>query len=428
MRTTNKRVAVPFLFRAADALGANGNLVARVYGNEVEGVFTRANKATHAVIHGGNWRLSDAPHSGPRLGRPSNVGAPAGTPFFHALLLEVGTTNLVEQSEDFSAWSNSSVTVTTNAVQAPDGTTTADLLDATASTVDARYRTVAFTGDGTKSASVWFRSNTSSAMGLGIYDSSAATMRALANVTAGGVGTIESGSGTVRVEPWESPDGTTWYRVLLTANSIVAANTNQIYLYPDRSSGTGSVYAWGAQAEDLTVPSAYIKTTGATVARAADALYFPFTLAPQGMTVYIRGYERGTALSATDRGLFGIGGATNAAFFVDGRNGGAGYASFHRRAGDVSSVVSNTVAYGDLVEVRAVLATSGTTTCGVAINGAAEVTGSTSAVNALATSWAASRLYLGDRNGTGGQFAFTHACVALGTKTMAEMRVLAEVG
>ena len=44
MRTNRKRVAVPFLFRAADGLGANGKLIARAYGSEVEGVFTRAGK------------------------------------------------------------------------------------------------------------------------------------------------------------------------------------------------------------------------------------------------------------------------------------------------------------------------------------------------------------------------------------------------
>jgi hypothetical protein len=50
------------------------------------------------------------------------------------VLLEVGATNLIVQSSDFAngVWGNVNVTVTANAITAPDGTLTADKLAATA--------------------------------------------------------------------------------------------------------------------------------------------------------------------------------------------------------------------------------------------------------------------------------------------------------
>jgi Na+/proline symporter len=49
MRTNRKRVQLPFLFRAADGLGADGKVIARAYGNVIEGVFTRADKARELI-------------------------------------------------------------------------------------------------------------------------------------------------------------------------------------------------------------------------------------------------------------------------------------------------------------------------------------------------------------------------------------------
>src|SRR5688572_22983806 len=89
MRTNRKRVQVPFLFRAADGLGASGKLIARCYGAEVEGVFTRAGAKR-------GWDANDLgmvfPHSLP----PLHVinGEPV-------LNLGPAATNLCLQSENF---------------------------------------------------------------------------------------------------------------------------------------------------------------------------------------------------------------------------------------------------------------------------------------------------------------------------------------
>jgi hypothetical protein len=129
MRTTAKRVPVPFLFRAADGLGANGKVMARSYGAEVDGVFTRAGTATNLDSV---TRIYTAAHSVPRFGRADQTTA---------LLLEGAGTNYLLQSQAFNTtWSKTNVTVGSDAVTAPDGTTTADKIEATASAATTLYQ------------------------------------------------------------------------------------------------------------------------------------------------------------------------------------------------------------------------------------------------------------------------------------------------
>jgi hypothetical protein len=52
---------------------------------------------------------------------------------------------------------------------------------------------------------------------------------------------------------------------------VVAANSHIFGIQPDDLAGTGDVYAWGFQAENLNVPTTYIKTEASTITRSADA-------------------------------------------------------------------------------------------------------------------------------------------------------------
>jgi hypothetical protein len=68
------------------------------------------------------------------------------------------------------------------------------------------------------------------------------------------------------------------YRFEFQTTSVTAANSHSIEWTPadNGAADTGNVYAGGFQAEDAPFPSSYIKTTTATVTRAADALSVTF--------------------------------------------------------------------------------------------------------------------------------------------------------
>lgn len=221
-----------------------------------------------------------------------------------------------------------------------------------------------------------------------------------------------------------------WYRVAITG-TVVAANTNEIRITPDTIVGTGTVYAWGAQAENAIVPSSYIKTEGSTVTRNADSLYFPFTATPQAMTVYARGVERELSYTSDARILYvGDAAGNNPRIFV--RSAGTSNRWSVSRVDGAGAVTQATstqpVTRGQSVEARAVLNASGGIYLGISVASAAEVVSSTAAGTSLEASWSGPRIYVGPPPvGNGAAFAFTHVCVAAGEQSMDTMRQLAGV-
>lgn len=362
---------------------------------------------------------------------PTGASAPIQT-----LLLEPQRTNLLIRSEEFDTWSDlSSCAVTANATTAPDGTSTADLLTPT-STGSARFRSYTATGDGEKAFALYVKAGTSSQSAITIYDSTAAVSRHNVRITwTAGVPTLATTSGAGTLYPVEAlANG--WYRILFSATGVVAANTNSIFLYPHNTgSGTGTIYAWGAQAENAIVPSSYIKTEGTTVTRNADSLYFPFTAPPQAMTVYVRGVEmeNPTLTPPASSGVIFIGSATAATparFIIRKPLTGPGYDVIYDPAGVVTDTVEvgTTAVRNNLIELRGTLSSSGAPRIGVSINGASESVSTLGTAITLPSSWAAQRLYLNSFGTTNvGQFAYTHVIVAAGEQTMATMRSLAGV-
>jgi hypothetical protein len=82
-----------------------------------------------------------------------------------------------------------------------------------------------------------------------------------------GVASGSASAGTVQqIDAF--PDG--WYRIRCLAVGVVAANTNRYRVEPDITNGTGTVIAWGAQAENALFSTSYIPTTDAAATRAAD--------------------------------------------------------------------------------------------------------------------------------------------------------------
>jgi hypothetical protein len=424
---------VPFLFRAADCIDENG-IFALSYGKRVSGVFARA---TPKAIVDQRGRLVRIP-SGAIL--PS---AGAGQP---AVLLEPSSTNLCLRSEEFDAWGTvGSTTVTANATAAPDGRVTADLITCSAAgpASAARTQAVAFTGDGEKGVSIYLKVGNGAPTNILLQDDTAGITRRNVRVTwTDGVPSLTGVTGSGALYPVKAlANG--WYRVRISAASVVAANTNTLRLYVNNvSSGvTGdSVYAWGAQVENAAMPSSYIKTEGTTVTRSADALHFdvPALNPPRATSIYARFIEAGTRYSSVSSPrIVNISNSASADPRLILYGGSAGQIqAFHDNDVDASAVSVNTPAaareLGDVVEALATVSAAGAVSALARINGT-ESSGATSAAPAsgFAAAWSDSRVYVNVSTGGGssaGQAGYTHIAIADAVRTMDDLRALAGVG
>lgn len=413
------------LFRFNVNDGLNGqSLLARSFATEIAAVFSRA--ATKYIVDQNGLLVPIAAQVVP----VTVIGTEK------AVLLEPAATNLCIRSEEFDTWTDtSSCTVTANAAVAPDGALTMDLLTATGTTSH-RRRTVTFTADGEKCLALYFKAGSSAANRWKLRDTTAGTDRHSITVTwVAGVPTIATTAGSGTRYPVEALGGGL-YRVLISVAGVVAANTNEMQIFPDPDgAGTGSVYAWGAQAENAVVPSSYIKTEGTTVTRAADSAYFevPGLNPPRAMTIYSRIINRGgyvhDGLNKRALQIGSSGTGTDPRFATGQASGGQAFAQYDDGVTEVSATATlSAVALGSVVEQRSVLTSDWKVQTGSSVAGAAEVVGSLSGASALSASWAAARLYLsGGLSSNNGLHAYTHVVVAVGEKTMAEMRELAGV-
>ena len=170
--------------------------------------------------------------------------------------------NLLTYSQDFanSDWTKSLTTITTNSTTAPDGTTTADKMLATATTQGFIEQSPTVTVGQPYTFSIyakagdnnWFR----------ITNQSSGTSGGWFNLTDGTLGT-QNGAGNVSSI---TSVGDGWYRCVRTFPSVVSGT--QTVLYGNSiSDGVGNppenkfIYIWGAQAEAGSTVSEYIPTT-----------------------------------------------------------------------------------------------------------------------------------------------------------------------
>lgn len=427
MRTTRKRVSLPFLFRAADCRGAGGKLIARSYGSEVEGVFTRASQAAAWDSNGLRHTVA---HSVPPLGvwRDDPV-----------LDMAAAVTNVCLQSENFgTTWSTLNSPTRTAAAHTATGISLDLLGDDNAAGVEGYEQTITFTGNGDKCLSLHIKKGTSTKIQLQLIGDGS-DGRAGVDVTfSGDVPVLTNIGGAFTAATLFTPrlisDGV--YRISLTAAGVVASQTNVLtILLTDgaTASATGNVYLGGVQAENANTPGAYVKTTTLAASRVTDLLYFPFTLTPREMTIYARGYERMDPVT-TQANTTVLWSVTNAAgddakMYVRRPGLATGYRFVHEPATVTETAsVATGATINDLSEFRAVLSAAGEPRLGVTLNGGAESLSAVGTAQALATAWSGERLYLNSFGSNNvGRYAFTHLAVALGTKTLAEMRELAEV-
>jgi hypothetical protein len=205
----------------------------------------------------------------------------------------------------------------------------------------------------------------------------------------------------------------------------VAANTNRIEIYPATgaalsTAGTGDINIGAVQTTNNPYPTSY-----GTVARNADTLSFPFSWAPQEMTVYVKFIELGSIIVTATR-ILQI--STNSQARLQIQNNAGFYRATHNNgSASVTSTLLAAPTYGQLVELRVTLGSDGKVQIGQALDGGSETTAAQSAANALATAWGGSSLlYLNQDHAAANMGAAGIQCIrfAAGTKTLAEMRAI----
>lgn len=198
------------------------------------------------------------------------------------------STNSLIYSEELDrvSWTKTRASVSANAVDAPDGSTTADKIveDSTPNSSHLVFKYVdhaTFTDDVTHTFSGYVKQGERTWLKVSVYNKAAVWITAYYDLANGTVGTV-SANGTARIE--SAPNG--FYRCSLSFDIENGAQNCGFYFSPavadndNQYDGDGSsgIYVWGAQVEELLCASSYIKTTDAAAPRATESGYPEWTL------------------------------------------------------------------------------------------------------------------------------------------------------
>ena len=202
------------------------------------------------------------------------------------LTVTPASVNLLTYTQEFdnAAWFKTSTTIAANTTVAPDGTSTADTMTATAGT-SARSASQGGGGFGSPlTMTVYAKAGTIGF--IQIFHGSAALMFANFNLITGAVGTVGAGA-TADI----SAVGNGWYRCSLTFTPGAAATTRVAMVSSATATyneswtaiGTENLFVWGAQLELGAFASPYTKNVGGLYPPRFD--YDPVTLQPRGLLI-----------------------------------------------------------------------------------------------------------------------------------------------
>jgi hypothetical protein len=190
------------------------------------------------------------------------------------LLVEESRQNLTNYSQEFSNayWSKIGSTITADAVVAPDGTLTGDVLvENTASGTHRVSRAITVTSSTVYTYSLYAKAQSRSNILLYISGANVGRVFDLSTGTTGGtVGGTPTASEIVSV-------GNGWYRCAITFTSVSTTETIEAYgistgtTFNYTGNGWNAFTIWGAQLEAGAFATSYIPTVASTVTRSADA-------------------------------------------------------------------------------------------------------------------------------------------------------------
>lgn len=189
--------------------------------------------------------------------------------YYDANTTALAEQNLLLQSQTFdnASWAGgSNITIAANTTAAPDGTTTADTITATAGTAAHYALQTLAPAAGSVTISIYAKTNTTPYLQILVGTQTA--MYVNFDLTAGTVGTS---AGTTASSITAA--GNSWYRCVVTftnvnASSVVlaiASSSSDTRLQTWAAAGTEAIYLWGAQLEQRSAVTAYTVTTTAAI-------------------------------------------------------------------------------------------------------------------------------------------------------------------
>ena len=228
------------------------------------GDFTFARSSTaYRLNKDGLWETSAS--NLPRLHYDLSNGNPDSCP---CLLLEPASTNALGYSELFSSWGSTRSTIVADSIMSPDGTVNASKMKDDGSTgtdTSQRFLSVIVANGSDYTFSVFAKKGSMDFVALrtGNFSNGGGTGETFFNLATGAVGTTYTFH-TASIEKY--PNG--WYRcsIKFTAGTdlsgtvlIRQASANGTSTVP--LDGNSFIYLWGAQFEQNSFATSYIKTT-----------------------------------------------------------------------------------------------------------------------------------------------------------------------
>jgi hypothetical protein len=180
---------------------------------------------------------------------------------YKGLLVEPQRTNLLLRSEEFdlSPWSTPGLTITPNDTTDPTGGNSGTKITGN----NTLNQSISVTNGLNYTVSIFAKADTQNILDLRIFPNVVGGIGQVLFDLSNGTFTVVSGATNVKMESY--PNG--WFR----CSQTVLANATGSNTFRIRT-GSDSIFLWGAQVEEASTASSYIKTEASTVTRVADVV------------------------------------------------------------------------------------------------------------------------------------------------------------